>query len=734
MPREKQQGIRASLGGLLGGITPGRLNNWLVIAASFIIISVIILPQASEIDYPGEGDINSADIKAPFAFEYIDEEATINKKEMALKTVTPVYNLNLRLIANNDKKVERYFIKLEEVLADPAGEADKAARLSSYLPGSGITFSSGDIALLSEEKNFREFRSAILKNLHSIMSGGYTREPVASFLNKASSGMVLLKITENGIVSTREFDISAVWFHDELELKLDEALSRLSGEWLKKICRDHILYFLAETLEYNEKETLESRRNYVNSLEPIRIKVDEGDVLAAAGEEITPEIAKKLQAVAKNRLRARAIIIIGNLIIVSLAFFFLISFLNRFYGDIFGSFKNILAVSFTALLSIIIIKGIYLVSYLNEYLIPFALAAVCLTILYKANLAIFISLFISIFSGITLDYDIKFTIISLLSCLGGIYASLKVRKRSDMTQVGIFIALINIVAVIGLGFIEEKQPGVVAANALWAAGGGLLVVILASSVIPFIESLFGVLTVFKLLDLADLNSPLLKKLLIEAPGTYHHSILVGNLAEVAAEAVGANGLLARVGAYYHDIGKIIKPEYFIENQQDHFNKHDSLKPTLSASVIKSHVKDGIKLALEYKLPEAVIRFIEDHHGTSLISYFYAQALKSDLDDGVGEESFRYTGPRPRSRETAIVMLADITEASVRSLEKPNPAKIENVVRNTVTKKLEEGELSSSGLVMNDLETIIEKFIYVIMGIMHSRIEYPEGINGNEKKQ
>ena len=722
------------VGWLFGSLTPGRFNNWLVIAVSFIIISIIILPQASEIKYPKEGEISGTEFKAPFEFEYIDEEATINKKEMAQKAVTPVYNLNLRLIANNDKKAERYFSKLEEVLASSAGAGEKAARLSSYLPGSGIGFSNDEIGLLSQEKNFREFKSVIIKNLHAIMSGGYTKEPVASFLNKASSGLMLMKITESGIVNTREFDISRVWFQDELEMKLDEALAGLSGDSLKKLCRENIMYFLAETLEYNEKETLASREEYIKGLEPIKIKVAEGEVLVAAGEEVTPELSKKLQAVAKNRLKARAMIIVGNLVIVSLSFFFLISFLFRFYSDTFGSFKNILAVSFTAILNIMIIKGIYLVSYLNEYLIPFALAAVCITILYRANLAIFMCLFISIFSGITLNYDIKFTIISLISSLAGIYASLKVRKRSDMTQVGIFIALINIIAVIGLGFIEEKQPGVVAANALWAAGGGLLVVILASSIIPFIESLFGVLTIFKLLDISDLNSPLLKKLIIEAPGTYHHSILVGNLAEVAADAVGANGLLARVGAYYHDIGKIIKPEYFIENQQDNFNKHNALKPTLSASVIKSHVKDGIKLALEYKLPEAVIRFIEDHHGTSLISYFYAQALKNDLDEGVGEESFRYPGPRPRSRETAIVMLADITEASVRSLEKPTPAKIENIVRNTVTKKLEEGELSGSGLVMNDLETIIEKFIYVIMGIMHTRIEYPEGISGNEKKQ
>jgi putative nucleotidyltransferase with HDIG domain len=236
-----------------------------------------------------------------------------------------------------------------------------------------------------------------------------------------------------------------------------------------------------------------------------------------------------------------------------------------------------------------------------------------------------------------------------------------------------------------------------------------------------------VITAMKLIELSNPNQPLLRKLLVEAPGTYHHSIMVGNLAEAATEAVGGNSLLARVGAYYHDIGKTKRPYFFVDNQFGAENPPDRLSPALSALIIASHVKDGLELAHEHKLPEAISQFIREHHGTTVIRYFYRKAVEMDTGDGVDETDFRYDGPKPQTKETAIVMLADASEATTRTLKNPTPQTIEQVVRRLIKERLEDGQLDEANLTLKDLDVIAQTFTRVLTGVFHQRIEYPERV-------
>jgi len=312
----------------------------------------------------------------------------------------------------------------------------------------------------------------------------------------------------------------------------------------------------------------------------------------------------------------------------------------------------------------------------------------------------------------------------------------RVRKRSTLIRAGFFIGLAQVIVGVGCFLFLEGVTRFTPdhfARLAWYLGQGILVGFLASGLLPVVEYVFGVTTDVSLLELSNQNEqPVLRKLLIEAPGTFHHSFIVGLLAEAAAERIGAHGLLCRVGAYFHDIGKMVKPQYYAENMGVGASLHDALSPEMSALVIASHPKDSLELADYYDLPPCVRPFMTEHHGTTKIEYFYQQALKRQAEKGgtVDEESFRYPGPKPSSKESAIVMLADAVEAAVRSLNNPTPSRIRTVVEDLTWKRLKDGQLDESPLTLKDIKEIEEAFIAVLIGIHHTRPAYPSSREEN----
>ncbi|MBF0506933.1 MAG: HDIG domain-containing protein [Nitrospirae bacterium] len=368
------------------------------------------------------------------------------------------------------------------------------------------------------------------------------------------------------------------------------------------------------------------------------------------------------------------------------------------------------------------------------YGIPIPAGAMLVTLIFDFHTAIIFSFVTSIMAGIWLNNP-HYTVYAFVGSLTAAFSVIRCKKRSSLLKGGLYVSAVNIFTAGVLLLFEGKLLTAMAPHALlFAAMSGIMIAALVSLVLPVIEYVFTITTDISLIELLDLEQPLMHNLMISAPGTYHHSIIVGNLAETAAEAVGANPLLARVTACYHDIGKIRMPEYFVENQSNIANKHEKLMPHMSSMILIAHVKEGVELARQYKLPKHIVDIIQQHHGTSLITFFYQKALEQTKDVLPLQEDYRYPGPKPQTRVAAIVMMADAVEAASRSLAEPTPARISALVDKIINHIFLDGQIDECELTLKDISEIKERFTYILTGIFHRRIEYPEvAIRGSQQK-
>ncbi|MAS96422.1 MAG: hypothetical protein CMO55_24805 [Verrucomicrobiales bacterium] len=387
---------------------------------------------------------------------------------------------------------------------------------------------------------------------------------------------------------------------------------------------------------------------------------------------------------------------------------------------------------------------------------PYLFAPIVMSLLVGRRHGTFAVVYASLFGGMTVAKDeaFLFVIFSMISGFVAIYLTNKVRRRSRLVMAGAYSGLACVLLALVLGQIQWPGFGaemteweMVGKQALSAIMVSTLTAILVSGVLPLIELTFRITTEVSWIEMADLNHPLLKKMTMEAPGTYHHSLVVATLAETAAEAIGANAVMCRVCSYFHDIGKMKKPAYFVENIGDGHNPHDDLTPNMSALIVMAHVKDGVDMAIKHKLNPEIVNVIQEHHGTSLIRFFYHRALKQrdeiqkEFEEGnaheedipeVKQESFRYGGPKPRTRESAIISLADSVESASRSLQKPTPKKIDELIDDIFRDRLNDGQLDMAALTLSDLAVIKESFAKTLRSMMHTRIEYPKIEEGAEK--
>ncbi len=374
---------------------------------------------------------------------------------------------------------------------------------------------------------------------------------------------------------------------------------------------------------------------------------------------------------------------------------------------------------------------------INEFFVwytPVIAVVILMSILFNdLHLSFITALTISLFSSNRFEYVLIFMVTGIIASL----LSKNLTTLKSIIRTFLLCGVIQVVLVFLLSnFSIERHMLTEYMHIMLSAGiyGMLLLGFIGFGVIHLLEYLFNIITNMSLVELADYNNPILKKLSLIAPGTYHHSLMVGNLSDAASEKIGANSLLARVGAYYHDIGKLDKPEYFAENQLMQFSKHENLTPSISKMVITNHVRQGVELANNYKLNKRIIDFIQEHHGTSIVFYFYMRALEEQQENIPGEEEFRYPGPKPRSKETAIVLLADSVEAATRTLDEPQPGKIEELVHKIINNKFIDGQLDQCDLTLKNLEQIGQTFTRMLTSIYHSRIQYPEEKqNANPKK-
>lgn len=398
-------------------------------------------------------------------------------------------------------------------------------------------------------------------------------------------------------------------------------------------------------------------------------------------------------------------------------------YLKKYYKDIYNNSSKLIMINIITIMTIVFAR---VFSIASPYLIPLACTPILLTLLLNYRISLVVSITNIILMAVAVSFNIEIIILAIVSVIVGATFLKKMQQRNDIVYSCIYIAILNGVMTLSISALVTSNLKEILLDTAFILVGSLLSGILSTGLLPFFESMFDIVTNVKLLELSNPNNPLLKKLLMEAPGTYHHSVIVANLAEVATEAVGGNALLARIGAYYHDIGKTKKPYFFKENQLGKENPHDDITPELSKLLIISHVKDGLELAREYKLPKVIQDFIPTHHGKTLVKYFYLTAKNNaENPDDIKEEDYMYPGPKPKTKEQCILMLADSVEAAVRSINNPTKEKIENMVDNIVKDKLSSGQLDDSQLTISDVKKIKKCFLKTLNGIYHERIEYPK---------
>lgn len=486
------------------------------------------------------------------------------------------------------------------------------------------------------------------------------------------------------------------------------------------------------------RKTEQLRAEQGSEATPIYQSVKRGEVIVRHGDVVNGEQEQKLRQLytlqhTANVWRMLFGYLILNVVVLTAIYWFTVTFWPHFAPSI----RDLIVIAITLCGSLALVKLIYVVgealrvTTMTEMpedafilLTPFAAGGVLLQVTLGAPAVIMFITAFSVFTGVYLEQS--WLLLSLI-IVGNVVGALSIRRgsrRAAFINTGMRIALINALLVCCFFLIyPESTLEDAASRMFWAFWGGVASGFFAVILTPIAEVIGGYVTDIKLLELASLDHPLLKELSIQAPGTWNHSMVMGQMSEVAAESIGANALLARVGAYYHDIGKTKKPAYFVENQERE-NRHDKLTPSMSALIVKAHVKEGVELAREHNLPKAIIDFIPQHHGTSLIEYFYDKALReAEASEDIDQNNYRYGGPKPQTREAAILMLADSVEASSRTVSEPTQAKFQGLVQKIINKVFVSGQLDESTLTLKDLHLIAKSFTRVLSGIHHRRVEY-----------
>lgn len=476
---------------------------------------------------------------------------------------------------------------------------------------------------------------------------------------------------------------------------------------------------LKANLLYDHNKTMEEKKKAAEAVEKVIYK--KGQFIVQAGQPVTEAQIEMLSELGLlQNHKADIPLIAGTALAVFMSLGIGVIYLIYFERTIL---YRPLIILMTGSVLVLVAGLTYAAGLFNSYLIPSAMAGMLLAVLVNVRAGMIINTVMALLAGLLTDMQVTPVIMTMIGGMAGISVLKTIQQRNTLVWAGIVVAAVNAAAVFSFEMLAQGGWLEPLYSSFRGVLGGILASVLTIGTLPIWENLFGIVTPIKLVELGNPNQPVLKRLLLETPGTYHHSIIVANLAESAADAIGANGLLARVGAYYHDIGKLERPYFFKENQLSVENPHDKLDPELSTRIITSHAADGLELARKYKVPSIIQDFIVEHHGTTPVVYFFHKA-KNQGKEEVELEDFRYPGPKPRSRETAIIMLADTVEAAVRAMTDHTPEKVEALIRKLIREKLDDGQFDDCNLTIRDMNTIALTFTSVITGIFHERVKYP----------
>ena len=742
------------------------------------------LPLADE----DVGKVANADIRAPISFTVPDVESTERKRRESEEAVRSVYDFEEQLGQEHVRRLKEAFAEMAKVIddyqadhgqpkrredSDGSGAKKKPRKIRKDKKKTGVTREADLVSLhetlearLNARKDYfiRTLQVVVgeedFKRLKENRFSAATLAAVIGLVEKVMQQMIVpsreLLAAERGRGITVRFLKEGVPYRErevmsfEKILDLEEALERVESTAALEFAEVSPLLrttqvrlaknLVASNLSFNRAETERRKQEAREEIQPLEIRIKKGAKIIRDGDLIERKHVLIFQQMQKLTEVTNALeMALGTILLVILMLVIVTRFSTRNIRAFRTHSKDLLLLGLVLFVFLVTTKIWFwifgavwerfkyfpLESY--YYAIPFAAGAMLIRFVLNSEMSLAFAAVGSLLVGMLMENNIGYALYCLVSSLVAAWAVASAKQRSSLLRAGAIIGLCNMALAVGMSlFGGVFWSFETLFNTIFAFSGGILAAMIVTASAPVIEVVFGYTTDIKLLELANLNHPLLKDLIVQAPGSYHHSIIVGSLVEAAAESIACNPLLARVMAYYHDIGKVKSPTYFSENLRDSSNPHDKLKASLSATVIKKHVKDGAELARASKLGGPIVDAILQHHGTSLIKFFYQKAKdQEDPEDAVKEEEFRYPGPKPATREVALVLLADSVEAAAKSIQDPSPARLQGLVQNLINRIFVDGQLDYCEITLKDLHQIARAFNRVLSGIYHHRPDYPE---------
>lgn len=705
-----------------------------------VLLTFIIVPKGALT--PTEfapGDIVPRDIKAPRDILIPDDDLSEQKRADAERAVANLYDYDPSTGTMIAEQVDQILSSLNVNLDQEVTEEQQISDLESSF---GVKADRNSFAALKELTAQEENKARVAL----IMTPLY-RQKIAGnlklFETDRTKGVVFRSLDTHAetIDSSRETVIGLGQLQDLLKKAVNE--TDLSVKQQKALL-ELIVPLLRPNISFNQNETEARKQIAREEVKPVLIQVKKGEMIAREGDRITPDQIKRLGALRDD---SSTVSLWRNAMGMLLSCFLLVYFAHTFALRNIRKYRpenrdlvflamvfvvHVLVLKISIFISAALVSAFpYVEQNVYYYVFPFAVGTMLVRIVLNSEISLIFAILSAIVTGALFGNSFAVMVFVFLTSLSGAHWVRHVTERSSLFRAGLRLGMFNFVLLFALHLMTSRPFDL---QLIYKLGfgfvGGLVAAVVVTGVVPLVESLFRYTTNIKLLELANMNNPVLRDLMVQAPGTYHHSVIVGNLAEAAAENIGVNPLMVRVAAYYHDIGKIRKPLYFIENIGGQENRHDKLAPSMSALILMAHVKEGTEMARENRLGQALNDIIRQHHGTSLMKFFYDRA-KSKADpevEQIDERDYRYPGPKPQTREAALIMLADAIEAASRTLTDPTPARIQGMVQKIINNIFIDGQLDECELTLKDIHNIAKSFNLVLGGIFHYRVDYPEPVS------
>ena len=728
-------------------------NRFILLFLTAFFLTFLIVPSQHfmAVSYKA-GEIATSDIRATQDYLLEDLPLTEKKRSEAEAAAPYVYSFDADAVRDVSNRFEKA-LTLTTELATGENAGDRQSLQAALSKVLGVEVTNVDLNALLRTRSDQDLLSEIRRLSDRILARKIVADKKA-FSGDRMHGILLINPGTKQVIASGDLT-------DYIDLV--EARSMLAGMRIelggsprdKQVINELLSRVIRPNLLFDREVTEAKRRESRDAVRPVLFQIKRGEMVVRVGERISTEQALKLESIFASRRGVHWLVMgVGILGLTLVLFFFPYRFACKNIRKFNPSNKDLVFLSLLTLCGFLVIKTVNIISSAMGspfpsvdtadyfYLFPFAAAVMLVRIIINSEVALVYCAICAPLMGIMFNNSLPVVIYALLGGIVGAHGVRHCKDRSTILTAGMKVSVVNLAMAISFQIFNDSLFSMQTIFCVvFALAGGIINAVFVTGTIPLIENLFYYTTDIRLLEQANFNSPVLRELMIRAPGTYHHSVLVGNLVEAAAESIHANPLLARVAAYYHDIGKTSKPLYFIENVGQLDNKHDRLAPSMSALILISHVKEGVELAKAHHLGQPIIDIIRQSHGTGLITYFYQKAknLSTHEGKGVDEREFRYPGPKPQTREAGLVLLADHVEAASRTLADPTPARIQGMVQKIINNIFIDGQLDECELTLKNLHEIAKSFNQILVGIYHQRIDYPEPafkekekVNGGKK--